>query len=465
MKHRVLLAILAVLLALALAGIVASADAEVPRTVSYQGLLRNADGTLVPNGNYQLTFRLYGAAAGGTALWTELQTVPVAEGVCAATLGSVTVLDLPFDTPYWLGVSVGANPELTPRVALTAVPFALRAAVADSVPGMGAGAGGWVLVGDDLSAAVSGGVAIGAAHPDTSALLELSGTRGFLPPRMTQAERNAIPSPKDGLLIYNTDTSCLNYFAGGLWLALCGDCVPDCAGKECGADGCGGSCGTCPDGMHCEGGHCVCDLDECVPADSYCAELVSHRCVEQPAGCGHWVVEDCNDGNPCTIDTCDPATGCAHTPAPNGTSCGPNQICVGGNCVSCANNGGPLCGSAYYYGQMCGDQGTYSLNQGGCGSGWFQVLLQECEGGLSLNDLQMRVNLQSPAGDNYDLYVYSPCGNQWGQSTQGPGLTDTVLVTVEDELFSTQDTYFWIEVRTQSVTNNQQWYLQAIGNP
>lgn len=44
------------------------------------------------------------------------------------------------------------------------------------------------------------------------ALLELSSTsRGFLPPRMTEVQRDAIPSPAAGLLIYNSTTGKLNY--------------------------------------------------------------------------------------------------------------------------------------------------------------------------------------------------------------------------------------------------------------
>ena len=36
----------------------------------------------------------------------------------------------------------------------------------------------------------------------------------------------------------------------------CGGCVSNCAGKECGTDGCGGTCGTCPQGR-CQSGKCV----------------------------------------------------------------------------------------------------------------------------------------------------------------------------------------------------------------
>ena len=38
-------------------------------------------------------------------------------------------------------------------------------------------------------------------------------------------------------------------------------CEPDCWGKECGADGCGGSCGHCVVGQACDGGECVTDSD------------------------------------------------------------------------------------------------------------------------------------------------------------------------------------------------------------
>jgi hypothetical protein len=35
-------------------------------------------------------------------------------------------------------------------------------------------------------------------------------------------------------------------------------CAPKCAGKSCGKDGCGGSCGDCGTGQICQGGACIC---------------------------------------------------------------------------------------------------------------------------------------------------------------------------------------------------------------
>jgi hypothetical protein len=51
--------------------------------------------------------------------------------------------------------------------------------------------------------------------PDPSAILDAtSSTQGFLPPRMTTAQRDAIVSPATGLLVYNTDANALNFFNG-----------------------------------------------------------------------------------------------------------------------------------------------------------------------------------------------------------------------------------------------------------
>ncbi|MBL0176373.1 MAG: hypothetical protein IPP94_14090 [Ignavibacteria bacterium] len=129
MKARIFTAILAFLLC------ASAAQAQAPRTISFQGVLTDAQGTLVPDGNHTLALALYGAATGGTALYTETQTVPVVKGIFNAIIGSVTPLpqSLGFDRAYFLGVRVNGAAELVPRTALTAVPYAMRAAVADAV--------------------------------------------------------------------------------------------------------------------------------------------------------------------------------------------------------------------------------------------------------------------------------------------------------------------------------------------
>ncbi|MDR3642738.1 MAG: hypothetical protein P4L74_03890, partial [Candidatus Doudnabacteria bacterium] len=61
-------------------------------------------------------------------------------------------------------------------------------------------------------------LSVGTSTPDSSALLELDSTnKGFLAPRMTQAQRDAILNPATGLLIFNTDSKQYNFFDGITW--------------------------------------------------------------------------------------------------------------------------------------------------------------------------------------------------------------------------------------------------------
>ena len=112
-----------------------AAFAQVPRTISFQGVLTDAAGNLVQDGNHPLTLRLYAGATGGSSLYTESQTVPVVKGIFNVIIGSVTPIpvSIGFGQAYFLGVSVDGGAELSPRSALTAVPYSLRAAVADEV--------------------------------------------------------------------------------------------------------------------------------------------------------------------------------------------------------------------------------------------------------------------------------------------------------------------------------------------
>jgi len=61
-------------------------------------------------------------------------------------------------------------------------------------------------------------VGVGTTSPDESAILDLNSTsRGFLPPRMTTTQRDAINDPIDGLMIFNTTTNRLNIYIAGTW--------------------------------------------------------------------------------------------------------------------------------------------------------------------------------------------------------------------------------------------------------
>ncbi len=74
-----------------------------------------------------------------------------------------------------------------------------------------------------------GQVGINILVPDTSAILQLESTeKGFLPPRLTDTQRDAIFQPHQGLVIFNTTDSTLQIFNGTCWLRSfqksCDDC-------------------------------------------------------------------------------------------------------------------------------------------------------------------------------------------------------------------------------------------------
>ena len=68
---------------------------------------------------------------------------------------------------------------------------------------------------------------IGTTTPHASAKLDITSVdKGFLPPRMTSSQRDAIPSPAAGLMVYQTDgTSGLYYYNGSAWVYIINNSV------------------------------------------------------------------------------------------------------------------------------------------------------------------------------------------------------------------------------------------------
>ena len=102
-------------------------------TIAYQGRLADADGTPITD-TVNMEFRLYDVASGGIFLWEELWTgsnsVQVSDGLFNAMLGSLTPIPQSVITGHdslFLGITVGTDDEMTPRVQLGTVPFAVQA--------------------------------------------------------------------------------------------------------------------------------------------------------------------------------------------------------------------------------------------------------------------------------------------------------------------------------------------------
>lgn len=100
--------------------------ASIPTTLSYQGTLTDKSGTPI-SASRTVVFSLYTVDTGGTAFWTETQTLVVTGGRLGATLGITTPLDIgKFGGDTWLGIAVQGEPEMTPRQKMTSVPYAFN---------------------------------------------------------------------------------------------------------------------------------------------------------------------------------------------------------------------------------------------------------------------------------------------------------------------------------------------------
>lgn len=102
-------------------------------TIAYQGRLADAAGNPLTQ-TVNMVFRLYATAEGGTPLWEEQWTasngVQVSDGLFNVMLGSLTPIPQAVVTandPLFLGISVGTDGEMAPRVQLGSVPFAVQA--------------------------------------------------------------------------------------------------------------------------------------------------------------------------------------------------------------------------------------------------------------------------------------------------------------------------------------------------
>lgn len=112
-----------------------SVTPNVPRFITYQGRLTDAAGAVVPDGAKSVRFIIWRDAASVNPLdqvWNSgVVSVTTTNGLFTVRLGeapqpSIDPYDF-LDTARWIGVTVGADPEMTPRTHLGAVPYAFTA--------------------------------------------------------------------------------------------------------------------------------------------------------------------------------------------------------------------------------------------------------------------------------------------------------------------------------------------------
>jgi len=106
-----------------------SSFAAPPRQLYLQAKLTNKQGEVI-TGSHTIKFRLYSAETGGSALWTEEQTITVDnDGIFGAYLGFVTSIptSIDFNSTYYVSIEVDGDGEMSPRIKLVASPYALGA--------------------------------------------------------------------------------------------------------------------------------------------------------------------------------------------------------------------------------------------------------------------------------------------------------------------------------------------------
>ena len=96
---------------------------QIPRVLNYQASLRDQNDRPF-NGQTAITFAIYEQEFGGTPIWSENQLVDVVNGFMNVYLGKENPLNINFNKPLWLQITIGGNSF--PRTPLTSTPYAMK---------------------------------------------------------------------------------------------------------------------------------------------------------------------------------------------------------------------------------------------------------------------------------------------------------------------------------------------------
>ncbi|NQU87525.1 MAG: collagen-like protein, partial [Mariniphaga sp.] len=100
---------------------------QIPKTPTLQMLLTDNNGDPVANGNYSITVSLYDFAAAVIPVWTEIQQVSVQDGLLNLIMGETAAINIKFDRQFYVGVKIGADNELQPRLPLNPATYSIAA--------------------------------------------------------------------------------------------------------------------------------------------------------------------------------------------------------------------------------------------------------------------------------------------------------------------------------------------------
>ena len=266
---------------------IGTAFGQAPQKMSYQAVIRNSSSVLVVSAPVGMKISILQGSSSGSSVYIEAQTGSTnVNGLVSLEIGTGSVLSGNFSTinwangPYFIKIETdptgGTSYTITGTSQLSSVPYALYAEKAgpstcatssDCSPGFTCSGGYCVPIPGATGPAgvIASGSALGNTTfwdgtqwvlnnnfiynngsnvginnntPDFSSLLDIkSTTQGFLPPRMTTAERNAIVTPAQGLVIFNITSKCFEVWSGSSWISICeGACVPSPSPSNAGVD-------------------------------------------------------------------------------------------------------------------------------------------------------------------------------------------------------------------------------------
>jgi hypothetical protein len=207
-------------------GGIGRAAAQTPVTIPVQGFLTDAAGTPI-DGPTALGLSLYASESGSIPLFAEAQTVEIRSGFFTVQLGALVPLDAALfrdERAVYVGIRVGGEAEMTPRIALGEVPaaaYAVHAGTVDFADIRGVPPG--VADGDDVGPVYRAGTGVRLASDTFSVDPDLVQSRvsGVCPPgsaiRAIGADGTVMCETDD-----DTDTDTNTTYSAGAGLTLSG---------------------------------------------------------------------------------------------------------------------------------------------------------------------------------------------------------------------------------------------------
>ncbi|MEH6538432.1 MAG: hypothetical protein V7719_18700 [Psychroserpens sp.] len=207
--------------------VTASTFAQAPEKMSYQAVVRNSSDILVTNQAVGMQISILQTTPMGTAVYVETHTPTTnVNGLVTLEIGTGNVVSGDFTTIDWSTDSYfiktetdpngGISYTITGTSQLLSVPYALHAKTAENVTNesqtieqvlvMGNNANGNDLIN-------TGQIVIGTDTPNTEASMEIATPLPVIFPSMTQNEVNAIATPVEGMVQFNSDARKLQVYA------------------------------------------------------------------------------------------------------------------------------------------------------------------------------------------------------------------------------------------------------------